>query len=331
MSLYAWRDGSWRAVALLGVAADGALQPVEVANTVSDGAVSAVFTVRSASEAFTPWVTPIAGASLAWYDAAGNLLSRSATPSLTGQTCYVLRAQPDAIRFINCGFNANDDAGRDNWGSANNWAATNLIGVSGINYFTSLEVFAAASTPLTGLVDLSGLSQLQYAEFCYADVTSTSLNGCTSLIRLCLEQNNLTQLDLNPVRANLRDLRAANQRNGAGLTFTPLTGAMEQLWHYCIRDQVVVNHFPHSRLPVVEQLWDWNTGQTTSDAPISPHLGSYLAYGNSFDQASVDRILISLRDHGPTAGSVDLSGSAAPSAAGVAAASTLTSRGWLVT
>ena len=165
-----------------------------------------------------------------------------------------------------------------------------------------------------------------------ARVTSINLTGCTRLIRLCMEQNALSHLDLNPVADCLYDLRAAVQ-DASSLTFETLDRPMANLWHYCVRDQVVVNMIPHAQLPVVIQHWTWNTHQSTSDSPISAELDSYMSYGNTYDQESLDRILVGLDAIGSTGGSVDLSsnGPVAPSVIGLEARDNLVSKGWNVT
>ena len=63
----------------------------------------------------------------------------------------------------------------------------------------------------------------------------------------------------------------------------PLASPITHLWHYCVRDQVVVNEAVPGRLPALQQLWNWNTGQTGTPQPVRPgSLSSLLAYENSY-------------------------------------------------
>ncbi len=321
-------DGDWRPVSILGVGDGTQLRPVTVLGDA--GTVEATLTVADIGP-FQPWVTVWSGGSIEWLDQAGTVLSTDLQPSLAGHTTYRLRATPDAVRTLNLGFDHTDDAGREGPGAGQDWPATTVTGITGLTGFTSLEAVMAASTQLTGHLDLTGLASLLWVECFSAYVQSVTLTGCTSLTRLCLEHCSVTALDLNPVRATLRDLRCAEQRAGS-LAFATLTGPMQHLWHYCTRDTLVSQHIPLSQMPAIEQWWPWNTGMTAMDAPVSPVAQSMVAYDNSLNQASVDAILTGLRDHstqGPYS-TVDLTGSAAPSATGLAAAATLRGRGWTV-
>lgn len=293
------------------------------------------FTTTGAT--FAPTVELASGstAEVTWQSAAGVTLATGVTPTINfgtaaPRTVRMACTVPGDITTINLGFDNTQDAGRDGPGAGYNKAAQAVTGVSGLAALTGLRRFLAATTQLTGHLDLTGLAALEYVECFQARLTSITLTGCTSLIRICLEANRLTQLDLNPVVGSLRDLRAAVQTSAA-LDFVPLTAALTHVWHFCIRDQPVTRMPQHARLPAVEQHWAWNTNQSTSDSPVSAGLNSYLSDGNHYDQASVDRILTGLVAVTSGGGSVNLAGSAAPSSTGLAAAATLRGRGWAVT
>ncbi len=299
-----------------------------------------VFT--TAGGTFAPVLELASGSSATvdWLNASGVVIATGLSPTITGQSAIHLRCTSYAdITTLNLGFNHTEDSGAYNLGSSYDKSPTDVTGITGLSQLTGLVRFMAAGTALAGHIDFTGLSQLQFIECFHATVQSITLTGCTSLIRLCLERNRLANLDLNPVHTNLRDLRAAVQNEGQpggphSLTFTTLGGSMTQLYHYCIRDQTVHNIIPHAQLPVIEEHWAWNTDQTTSDAPTSTLLRSYLSYGNAYDQASVDLILTTLASTITNGAwhTVDLSGgtSAAPSATGLAAKTTLQDNGWNV-
>ena len=291
-----------------------------------------VFT--TAGGVFAPVIELASGSSatIEWLDTNGTIITTGLTPSITGYAQVRMRCSNYAdITTVNLGYNVNEDAGRYSPGASYNKYSTDITGIEGLSNLTGLVRFMAAGTQLTGHVDFTGLSALEFIECFNARVQSVDLTGCTSLIRLCLEANSLSNLDLNPVRNNLRDLRSAVQSTPS-LTFTTLDGPMAQLYHYCIRDQTVLNIIPHAQLPVIEEHWAWNTGQTTSDAPTSPLLRSYASYGNAYDQTSVDLILTTLAGLITNGAwrSVDLSGGAEPSAAGWTAVTTLRNNGWTV-
>jgi hypothetical protein len=71
------------------------------------------------------------------------------------------------------------------------------------------------------------------------------------------------------------------------MTFVPLQSPLANLYHFCIRDQAITNMpDPGTQLPVVQQLWIYNCGQSGTLAPSSSMLFDILAYSNSY--TSVD-------------------------------------------
>jgi hypothetical protein len=187
---------------------------------------------------------------------------------------------------LNLGFDHQDDQGRFNMGASHDKPGQAVTRVENISGLTGLRRFAAAHTNLAGSLDFTGCSRLQYIECIDSPVQSVTLTGCASLIRLCVEENNLTDLDLNPVAANLRDLRAAAQRGGS-LTFVPLTAPLAELYHFCVRDQSVINHPLPAQLPVVQQRWDWNTSQSGVLTSTSTAINSLLTRGNHYTSADL--------------------------------------------
>lgn len=274
---------------------------------------------------------------------------------------YMSVVKPDGsdaladVHTINLGFDNEDDAGRYQMGVQHNWPTVPVSEIIGITHCTNLRRFAAARTTITSPIDFTGCSALEYIEVAYSRTPGVTLTGCTSLIRLCLEQTRLTQpLDLNPVAANLYDLRAARQFSLA-LTLTPLTQPLQRLYHLCVRDQTVTNHPTYAQLPVVEELWNWNTGQAGTMRVSSTRLRSWLGYGNqltgidltgttamngtinladnALTSTAVDYALTTVQGWGNRGGTLDLSGvsNASPSAAGRVAYGRLAFRGWNVT
>ncbi len=319
----------------------------DVAEPTQERAGGGVVELRVEGQTLRPVLELASEVAAAWIDLdSGATLGMGPTPTLdiaavrrVGLRVTADDGVPalDQVLTLNLGFNRDDDYGRLSLPATHEHDPQPVTAVTGLPLLTNLLRFTAARTPLTGLLDVSGLSRLEHVECYGSQIDSVDLAGCGSLIRLCVEDCRLTRLDLRPVRLTLRDLRAAIQRSD-DLTFARLDGPMEALYHYCIRDQLVHQPVPHSQLPVVEEYWVWATGQRTCDAPTSPFLTSYLARENAFNRASVDAILIALDDLVTgEPGRVDLSGAspqgpeaAIPSATGADAVENLLARGWRV-
>jgi hypothetical protein len=190
------------------------------------------------------------------------------------------------VTTFNLGFNHLDDGGKDNMGARYDKERQHVTRVENISRLKGLVRFASAHTAVAGSLDFTGCSRLQYIECMASDVQSVDLTGCTSLIRIVLEKTNLTTLDLNPVAANLRDLRGAVQQRGQ-LTLTPLKAPMAALHHFCVRDQVVVNHPTAAQLPIVEERLDWSTNQSGVLRSSSSAIRSLLTSGNRYSTADL--------------------------------------------
>lgn len=259
------------------------------------------------------------------------------------------------VRTFNIGFDHTQDAGTYMPSSSYDHAAQAVSGLSNVNAMTGLVNFLASTPSLAGALDFTGMTNLQFIECYQSQVTAVTLAGCASLIRLDVEQSQLSTLDLNPVHATLRDLRAAVQRGGAGITFAPLTGGavMDHLYHYCVRGQTVTGHYTAAQMPALQQLWDfWCSRTGTLDLGGTSTLYEVLSEGNSytavtgiagtalthltlngnvgFNAAAVDAILVAVNALGTSNGNLNLSNTTPPTSTGLLAASALTGRGWTV-
>jgi len=193
-------------------------------------------------------------------------------------------SQLDKVITFNLGFNHLEDAGVHNMGAGHDKAPQAVSLVENISRLKGLIRFAAAHTALAGSLDFTGCSRLKYIECRDSNVQSVNVTGCTSLIRLVVEQTDLTSLDLNPVAANLRDLRGAAQKGGT-LTLIPLTAPLAALYHFCVVDQIVVNHPTSAQLPIVVERWDWDTHQSGVLTSASSAIRSVETSGNQFTTA----------------------------------------------
>ena len=329
-------EGEWKAAKIVGYGNDGSLVRARlnepyVSITTTSTTFSPKLELAPGSTATVRWIDLDTTESLGVGTNPTIIFGSAATRHVGFRIESHNQAAFNEVLTLNLGFNHNEDAGRYTIGASYDYPSQAISGVANLQLLTGLKRFLAAGSGLTGHLDVSGLAELEFIECFGAHVQSVNLTGCTSLIRLCMEANSLSTLDLNPVRGNLYDLRAAVQ-DSASLTFASLSGPMQHLYHYCIRDQTVHNIIPHAQLPVIEEHWAWNTGQTTSDAPTSPLLRSYASYQNSYDQTSVDLILTTLASLITDGAwhSVDISGGATPSASGQSAVTTLEANGWTV-
>lgn len=253
------------------------------------------------------------------------------------------------VRVFNLGYDHTEDAGLY-MPTAADHAKQNVMALAGVNAMTGLVEFLASCSTLAGALDFTGMADLEFIELFHAHVTAVTLTGCSSLVRLDCEETQLTTLNLNPVRTTLRDLRAAHQRGGAGITFTALSGAMPLLYHYCVRDQTVVGHFPLSQMPGLTQLWNWNSGQSgalalnTSIREVRSYDNDYSSVtgiagatqlewvdlrGNDLDQADVTAIVDAIEALG-TGGARRLDLDNLPAPTNTADVTALQSRGWTV-
>lgn len=248
-----------------------------------------VFTITGGT--FSPEVelAPTSKAIVRWLDYRGREFARGTRPtidfgSVGARTVTMVTTFADVLS-VNLGFDADADAGDFGPGASYTKQPEPVVRISGLTRLTQLRQFLAGGTPLAGSLIVSGLSHLRYIECFGAQLTSIDLNGCKRLVRLCVEANRLTKLDLNPVAGSLRDLRAAAQKTGR-LSFTSLKKPLARLYHFCVRDQVVTGHPSSSRLPVCRELWNWNTGQRGA-MPRPGDAQSVMSYGNSYTSVNV--------------------------------------------
>lgn len=299
---------------------------------------------------FRPWVELVAGstAQCLWTLEDGKVFASGSKPvidfgvySERQMRLYVIDGGApafDQVGMLNLGFSHLDDPGTYGPGSAYDWAPQPVVAIQNLSLLTGLTSFMAANSVLK-TVDFSGMADLEFIECFHAEIETVDLTGCNSIIRLCLESCQLSYLDMNPISDTVKDVRCAATRHPSGtLTLEPILGTMAQEYHYCVRDQIIVNHIPLSKQPVLEERWDWNTNEATIDfANMPATMRSFQSYGNPWDEASVNGILIKLDEEGPATGFVQLDTGiassgvpAAPTGAGITAKNNLIAKGWTV-
>lgn len=239
-----------------------------------------------------------------------------------------------------------------------------VTAITGLEYVRATLVGLACSrTQIVDLRGLRGCTAFQRLEYFCDEANGGALNwidtsGCTALRRLCIERAALDEtcpLDLRD--SPIEDLRAAFAAIG-GILYPPV---VENQWHNCTRETPLGNEsappFGAVGTPAMKDILMNNTGLSgeldlsfvtpTRYAVIlcganditsvvlgdSPG-GMYQLdlNGNSLPQEQVDAILVAIAaDTDRVTTSIDLSGNTAPSATGIAAASTLTGAGVSVT
>jgi hypothetical protein len=194
-------------------------------------------------------------------------------------------------RFFNNGFDQQDDRGREALPITYNHPNQNLVAMGNPGRMSSLVGFLSAHCPLAGTLDFTGFDQLRWIECFQSALTDIRLDGCTALRRLCVEQCNLSRLDIRPVAANLYDLRAADMEGGALELFM---GHMPTLYHFCTRSQIFIVRNEngtqisgdafYSRMPNVEELSIFdNQGLAGPLRPRSPYTRYIDGWSSLFD------------------------------------------------
>lgn len=258
-----------------------------------------------AQQIFEPWLILAAGSTAVvnWYDDEDALLATGLRPVIdlgsAGPHTVTMRCtRPWEVISLNLGFHDNQDSGLYHASYFHRHVTQGVTAIENLQTLSGLQQFFAArvgnastGTPgvyngplLAGHLNFAGMQDLVYIECFESNVQSVNLTGCTSLIRLCLEGCNMDSLDLNPVRNNLKDIRAARQQDGT-LNFIDLTGPMTQLYHLCIRSQIVtgLGEGSEAMFPVIEQYWNWDNGYNRDVIKIQS------AATNGIDSVHLDR------------------------------------------
>ena len=258
--------------------------------------------ITTTGSTFSPSVTLAAGfttATVTWQVAGGAAYTGTAPAINFGsggtRTVYMTVADVngydaiDHVTVFNIGFDHTIDAGIYSLGAGYDYPAQAVSAITGIRRMTGLQVFCADQIAgLTGTLDFSGCAALQYIEVYGSGVQAVLLAGCESLIRLDVEANNLTSLDLNPVAANIRDVRAAIQQGGSLQLAALAAASLPVDYHLCVRDQTATGlPVPATPAPGLQQLWVWNTRQSGAFTPAAPDLNSVLAWSNKYTSADL--------------------------------------------
>jgi PKD repeat protein len=159
-----------------------------------------------------------------------------------------------------------------------------VIAVSGLeNVAPYLQVWASNSNPITAL-DFSNFTSLHTIEcFSCRSLATIKLINVPALTRLCVEQSNISYLDLSEA-PSLADLRGASQRSSTYTINWGTTGA--NLWHICVRDNPqMTSTFPFDQFPLLREFFNWNDNQSGTLHLTSANLKSVLSSNNHYNAA----------------------------------------------
>lgn len=191
-----------------------------------------------------------------------------------------------------------------------------ITSITGLQNLTNLQNFNADWNGLTS-VNLSNLPNLTYVDISDCDIpgtstpslTSVNVSGCTALEQLRLDDSDFSG------------------------GFPNLSG-LNNLFYIDIDQSNISGSIDLSGLPALVgfDLSD-NTGLTEVIISSSQPLGDgeeILLYDCGLTQPAIDNILVALAANSVNGGYIDLTGvtNAAPGAAGLAALTTLTGKGW---
>lgn len=303
-----------------------------------DTGLPVTFYLQEGAETFEPWIELVAEATgtANWYDSEENLIATGLTPTITvpEDREVTLRVEVGGnlamaqVRIINLGFDHTQDPGPETPDEMYDHEPQPVVGVSELTDLTGLVYFMAADTPLTGTLNFTGLPNILAVECFGANVEDVLFEG-TQINRLCLEGNRITSLDLTPVASSIRDLRCAVGQVDPVEFFCD--DELPNLWHYCVRDQIVTHHIETSKMPAVEQFWAWDTGTIEVEPPVSDQLNSIQMHLNPFSPETIDAWLIALDNLGVEGGLFQANGSNPPTMASATARANLVSKSWSLT
>jgi Leucine-rich repeat (LRR) protein len=240
---------------------------------------------QTETDSFAPRITLSAPATVRWTFADGT-----STNSLQPVKSYPgdasrgnrLKVTPwSALRTINIGYDAGD-GGSWNIPMVGNQHVSEVRNISLVKDY--LEVWCSSHNQIDTLIfdDFVVLDTVEC--FLSQSTRHVSLKNTPSLTRLCLEDNNLSTLDISGCTA-LADLRGA-VNNYSTIDFA---NSADDVWHICVRDNPQITNdtlFAHMDLfPNIAELFIWNDNQSGTFRMSQNHPTrniSLLANGNHY-------------------------------------------------
>lgn len=240
-------------------------------------------TFTTCGATFAPIITVTGTSIISWVFGDGST-SNSTMPNVTFENATIrtnkLVVTPwSSVTSINIGYDHIDDGSR----TIQDLEQQNVTAVSGLEVVAPyLQIWASNYNPIATL-DFSNFTALNTVE-CYGcrELSSITLHNVPVLSRLCVENANLTSLNLSEAPA-LADLRASNQGNSA---FTINWGTIgTNIWHICIWKNPGMDNVPLDQFPILRDYYNRGNNQTGALAPISTNLRKVLAHNNHYTSA----------------------------------------------
>jgi hypothetical protein len=244
---------------------------------------------------FSPRINVIGNPIIKW-NFGNNATSCNTSPSVqyegneTRET--TLRVIPwTALTQINVGYDGMD-GGQDPNITIVALPQQNVQSVSGLNNVAPyLQIWASNYNPITS-IDFSEFTQLQIVEMydCHY-MTNLTLRNNTNLTRLCIENANLTELNVSDA-VSLGDIRTAGMgRYSDCQPFTIIWGDIgADVWHLCIHHNNLTGEPPYAQFPKLNDLYIWNCSRSETLHPNSTNLTSIAAHNNSYTAANFSNL-----------------------------------------
>ncbi len=249
---------------------------------------SSNITFVTTGSSFSPVITVTGNPTIQWIFGDGSI-SNSSSPTVNfgsaGTRVNTLVVTPwSAVTKINIGYDGSDGGVAPGPGTIANLAQQNVIAVNGLeNVAPYLQIWASNYNPITSL-DFSNFMALNTIEcFSCRSLDTVTLRNVPYLTRLCVEQSNISYLDLSEA-PSLADLRGASQRSSTYTINWGTTGA--NLWHICVRDNPqIMSTFPFNQFPLLRDFYNWNDSQSGTLHLTSTSLKSVLSANNHYNAA----------------------------------------------
>lgn len=249
---------------------------------------SPYITFVTTGSSFSPIITVTGNPTIQWIFGDGST-SNSKSPTIkfgsAGTRTNTLVVSPwSAVTKINIGYDGSDGGVTPSSNTIANLAQQNIIAVSGLeNVAPYLQIWASNHNPITAL-DFSNFTALQTIEcFSCRSLATIRLRNVPSLTRLCIEQSDISSIDLSET-PSLVDFRGASQRSSTYTINWGTTGA--NIWHICIRDNPqITDTIPFSQFPLLKQFFNWNDNQSGTLYLNSTNLRDVESSSNHYNAA----------------------------------------------
>lgn len=247
-------------------------------------------TFVTAGSEFSPIITVTGNPEIQWVFGDGST-SNSASPTVNFGSRKIrentLVVTPwSEVTKINIGYDGADGGVTPGSDTIENLEKQDVIAVTGLeNVAPYLQIWASNYNPITSL-DFSNFTALHTIECFYCKSLNTiRLRNVPSLTRLCLENCNISELDLSEA-PSLADFRGASQNSQAYSINWGTTGA--NMWHICIRDNPqMTSPLPASQFSLLKDFYVWNGNQSGTLHLTSTNLKSVLSSNNQYTAANL--------------------------------------------